>query len=106
MYKNGQTLLHILCSEGKSDLLEKVANSFHIDLFTKNDVGQSLVDVLPKHNEEVAKTLLKITMAQMKEISDGKLLELKNPCTCLQTPWNPSLKPSFKLIPVVMSTYT
>jgi len=84
LYTDGQTLLHILCSEGKNDLLEEIARSFHIDLSTKNQHGQSLVDVIPKTNDDTARMLLRITMSQMREISDGRILELKKLNTELQ----------------------
>lgn len=84
LFKDGQTLLHILCHEGKNELLEQVAESFHIDLSTKNGNGESLIDVIPKSNDDTARALLKIAMVQMREISDGRILELKKLNTELQ----------------------
>jgi len=48
-YKNtGDTILHILCKEGKFDLLDELCEKFDLDLDAVNGSGQYINEVIPK----------------------------------------------------------
>lgn len=86
IYENGQTLLHIVCSENRFDLLEKIGKLYAIDFYTKNESGQFLYDVISNTNSGVLtmRTLVKLLTNQMKETHDGMLIEIKKLNTFLQ----------------------
>lgn len=82
-YYGGQTILHILCKEGDSDLLDELSRTFQINVMTKNDKGQSLLDVIPVDKQETMRTLFRITLNQMRDIQNLAISEIKSKNTDL-----------------------
>lgn len=64
IYQNGQTILHILCEMHNDKLLNELHKSFNIDLTIKNNIGKSVLDVVPYDNQDFVKLLLKIMAEQ------------------------------------------
>jgi hypothetical protein len=86
IYENGQTILHMVCSENKLSLLEKLGKSYELDFFVKNDYGQRLQDVIPYNTlgSLTMRTLIDVMTTQLKEKHDGNLAESKQLNTKLQ----------------------
>ena len=72
---DNQTILHILCQEGRIDLLRKLNNNFDLNLYTVNKNGQHLDEVIPPTSEgiETMKTLFKLLC----ENHNSKMLAMK-----------------------------
>lgn len=82
-YHNGQTILHILCKEGQSELLDELSKSFNIDVTIKNELGQSMLDVIPNDKQDVTKTLFKIVLNQIRDTQNSAITEIKTKNTQL-----------------------
>jgi hypothetical protein len=82
-YCAGQTIPHILCIEGNSTLLDELSKSFQINVMTKNEKGQTLLDVIPSEKQETMKTLVKIAINQMRDAQNIAISEIRSKNTDL-----------------------
>lgn len=82
-YCSGQTIPHILCIEGNSSLLDELSKSFQINVMSKNEKGQTLLDVIPNEKHETMKTLIRIAINQMRDVQNTAILEIKSKNTDL-----------------------
>jgi hypothetical protein len=82
-YCSGQTIPHILCIEGNTCLLDELSKSFQINVMSKNEKGQTLLDVIPNEKHETMKTLIRIAINQMRDAQNTAILEIKSKNTDL-----------------------
>ena len=90
-----QTILHILCQEGRIDLLRKLSNNFDLNLYAVNRNGQYIDEVIPSTSEGIKtmKTLFKL----LRENHNSKLLNMKKLNTQLTLAMNIEKEKSSKL---------
>jgi len=102
IYQHGQTILHILCMENRYDLLEKLDASFNLNFFVKNEIDQTVFDIIDTNINENEKTLmhkklLKLVSKQLNEISTNYTSEIKTLNTILQNKNNTLVAKNNKL---------
>lgn len=81
-YQNNQTILHILCIERRLDLLNKVCDMYNIDFMTKNDNGDTLIDVasyvaINKNDLNFLKQFICLMLRHNGEMIDNNIYEIK-----------------------------
>lgn len=78
-YEEGETILHILCSNGLHEYVKKISELINIDPRMKNSLGQTLFDVVPFtiNGHQTFKTLFNIFLTQELNKNELNLSQIK-----------------------------
>lgn len=79
VYAEGQTILHILCSNGLYKYVDTISQSYNINPHMRNEGGQTLFDVIPLTSDghETFKTLFNIFLTQEVVRTESRLNTIK-----------------------------
>lgn len=79
VYAEGETILHILCSNGLYNHVDVISQSFNINPHMKNEAGQTLFDVIPftEDGHQTFKTLFNIFLTQEIVRTESRLNAVK-----------------------------
>jgi len=74
-YRNGQSILHILCLLGRTDLLEVLANNFELNFNTTNNEGKTLMNI--SDDPKILRTIHELSVKQLEQKYKHEQYDLK-----------------------------